>query len=45
MFRLNLFPIVELQETAKYGRYLYRDLCLVWIGALAAGDPDARIEV
>jgi hypothetical protein len=30
---------------AKHGRYLSRDLCLAWISALAAGDPDAEIEV
>ena len=38
-------PIVERQEMAKHGRYLSRDLCLAWISALAAGDPDAGIEV
>ena len=37
------FPIVERQETAAYDRYLSRDLCLAWMNALAAGDPDAEI--
>jgi hypothetical protein len=41
----STFPIVERQETEKYGRYLSRDLCLAWMSALAAGDPDAQIEV
>ena len=37
------FPIVERQETAAYGGYRSRDLCLAWANALAAGDPDAPI--
>ncbi|MGO9474661.1 MAG: Eco57I restriction-modification methylase domain-containing protein [Rhodomicrobium sp.] len=41
----STFPIVERQEMAKHGRYLSRDLCLAWMSALAAGDPDAQIEV
>ena len=41
----STFPIVERQEMARHGRYLSRDLCLAWISALAAGDPDAEIEV
>ena len=41
----STFPIVERQEMAKHGRYLSRDLCLAWMSALAAGDPDAEIEV
>ena len=39
----STFPIVERQETATHGRYLSRDLCLAWMNALAAGDPDAEI--
>ena len=39
----STFPIVERQETATYDRYLSRDLCLAWMNALAAGDPDAEI--
>ena len=38
------FPIVERQETAAYGRYRSRDLCLAWLNALAAGQPDAGVE-
>ena len=37
------FPIVEREETAAYGSYRSRDLCLTWMNALAAGDPDAAI--
>ncbi|HEX5998083.1 MAG TPA: hypothetical protein VFZ16_01600 [Hyphomicrobiaceae bacterium] len=41
----STFPIVEEQETREHGRYLSRDLCLAWISALAAGDPDASISL
>ena len=40
----STFPIVERQETATYGRYRSRDLCLAWLNALAAGRPDAAVE-
>ncbi len=40
----STFPIVERQETATYGRYRSRDLCLAWLNALTAGQPDARVE-
>ena len=39
----STFPIVARQETATYDRYLSRDLCLAWMNALAAGDPEAEI--
>ncbi len=39
----STFPIVEREEMAAHGRYLSRDLCLAYINALAAGDPDAEI--
>ena len=39
----STFPIVERQETRAYGRYRSRDLCLAWMNALDAGDPDAEI--
>ena len=35
----STFPIVERQETATYGRYRSRDLCLAWMNALGAGEP------
>ena len=38
------FPIVKRQEMATYGRYRSRDLCLAWMNALAAGEPDAEVE-
>ncbi len=41
----STFPIVEREDSAAHGRYLSRDLCLAYINALAAGDPDARIEL
>ena len=39
----STFPIVEREETAAYGSYRSLDLCLAWMNALAAGDPDAEI--
>lgn len=40
----STFPIVEREETAKYGLYRSRDLTLAWINALMAGQPDAEVE-
>jgi hypothetical protein len=39
----STFPIVEREDVAAHGRYLSRDLCLAYVNALAAGDPDANI--
>lgn len=39
----STFPIVEREEVARWGRYRSRDLCLAWINALLAGQPDAAI--
>ncbi len=39
----STFPIVEREEMAAHGRYLSRDLCLMYLNALAAGDPEAEI--
>ena len=39
----STFPIVEREETAAYGLYRSRELCLAYMNALAAGDPDAQI--
>ena len=41
----STFPIVERQEMATYGRYRSRDLCLAWLNALAAGEPDAGVDL
>ena len=41
----STFPIVERQETNVHGHYYSRDLCLAWMNALAAGDPDADINL
>ena len=40
----STFPIVERDEKAAYGAYHSRDLCLAWMSALAAGQPDAAID-
>lgn len=39
----STFPIVEREETAKWGNYRSRDLSLAWINALMAGQPDAEV--
>jgi hypothetical protein len=41
----STFPIIERDETAAHGRYLSCDLCLAWMSALAAGNPDAEIKL
>ena len=41
----STFPIVERQETAEYGRYRSRDLCLAYLNALSAGRPDAEPDL
>lgn len=41
----STFPIVERQERAAYGAYRSRDLCLAYMNALAAGQPDADIRL
>lgn len=41
----STFPIVRRQETAAYGKYRSRDLCLAYMNALAAGQPDADVSV
>ena len=41
----STFPIVEREEKAAYGTYRSRELCLAWTNALAAGDPDADVDL
>ena len=41
----STFPIAEGDEKAAYGAYRSRDLCLAWTSALAAGHPDAEINL
>lgn len=41
----STFPIVERADIAAHGLFVTRDLCLAYINALAAGDPDAQIEL
>lgn len=42
----STFPIVEREEKAAYGgKYRSRDLCLAYMNALAAGNPDAEIKL
>ena len=39
----STFPIVAEKETEKWGSYRSQELCLAWINALIAGQPDAEI--
>jgi hypothetical protein len=39
----STFPIVERQDRAAFGDYRSCELCLAYMSALAAGDPDAEI--
>jgi hypothetical protein len=41
----STFPIVERHEMAEHGRYRSRDLCLAFMNALEAGQPDAEIAL
>lgn len=41
----STFPIVQRQEEAEHGTYRSRDLCLAWMNALTAGNPDAEIKI
>ncbi len=42
----STFPIVEREEKAAYGgKYRSRELCLAYMNALAAGNPDAEIKL
>ena len=41
----STFPIVERDEKAVYGANRSRDLCLAWTSALAAGQPDAELDM
>lgn len=42
----STFPIVEREERAEYdGAYRSCDLCLAYMNALAAGKPDAGIQL
>ena len=40
----STFPIVAREETASWGRYRSRDLCLAYLNALTADQPDAEVE-
>ena len=41
----STFPIIEREEKAAYGgKYRSCDLCLAYMNALAAGNPDAEIK-
>jgi hypothetical protein len=41
----STFPIVERSEIEKHGFYRLRDLCLAWVSALSAGEPDAKVTL
>lgn len=41
----STFPLVQKEEMDTHKRYLSQDLCLAWMNALLAGDPDADIKI
>ena len=41
----STFPIVERHEQRRYGHYRSQDLCLAWMNALTAGQPDTKIDL
>ena len=41
----STFPIVQREEEKAWGRYRSLDLCLAWFSALAAGKPNASIDL
>ncbi len=41
----STFPILEREDRARWSSYRSRELCLAWINALLAGQPDAEVEV
>lgn len=41
----STFPIIEREERAAYGKFRSCDLCLAYMNALAAGNPDAEINL
>jgi hypothetical protein len=42
---LSTFPIVRRHDQAEFDRFLTRDLILHQMDALAAGDPEAIIDI
>lgn len=40
----STFPSIEQDEIQNYSHYRSCDLCLAWMNALAAGNPDAEIN-
>jgi len=41
----STFPIVEREEQSKYGKFRSCELCLAYMNALSAGNPDAEIKL
>ena len=41
----STFPIIEREDVDRFGTYRTRELCLAYMSALAAGDPDAQISL
>ena len=44
-FIYSTFPIIEREEKTRLGSYRSLKLCLAWVNALMAGQPDAHMEV
>ncbi len=41
----STFPIIERDEMDRFDSYRSRELCLAWMNALAAGEPDTEIDL
>lgn len=41
----STFPIIEREEYKTWGKYRSCELCLAWMNALSAGNPDAEIQL
>jgi len=41
----STFPIIERDEIAAYGNFRSCELCLAYMNALAAGNPDAEVKL
>ena len=41
----STFPILKREEEKRYGTFRSREACVAWMNALAAGEPDAIVDL
>lgn len=41
----STFPILKKEEMSRWGQYRSRELCLTWMNALDANEPDADVNI